>query len=295
MTSRASTIVLGVSLGLLALAPQPQARLLSSAAATLRSAANSVQTPAAPGASAAAGKGRTLLAIFAHPDDETMAGPLFARYARQADTTVYLAIATNGEKGVTPFAKIPAGEQLAAVRMKEAACAARTLGAQAPILYGAPDGGLADTRTLAELAGKVEKTIRELKPDAIVTWGPDGGYGHPDHRLVSAIVSQIVQEGDVTQRLYYAALPKSGFQADALKTLNFPAPFRATADERLNLRVAYTPEDAEKARKALACHASQFTPEAMAQISALTQTINNGTQYLRAWSGGPAKTDIFQD
>jgi LmbE family N-acetylglucosaminyl deacetylase len=276
MTLRAWSIAFGVSFGLLAFAPRPQAQ--------------SAQTPAAP-----ASARRTLLAIFAHPDDETMAGPLFARYARQAETTVYLAIATNGEKGVTPFAKIPAGERLAAARMKEAACAARTLGAQPPILFGAPDGGLADTRMLAELAGKVEKTIRDLKPDAIVTWGPDGGYGHPDHRLVSAIVTQVVQEGDVTPRLYYAGLPKSGFRADALKGLNFPAPFRATADERLNLRVTYTPADADKARAALACHASQFTPEAMAQIVAVTQAINNGTQYLRSWIGGPARTDIFQD
>jgi LmbE family N-acetylglucosaminyl deacetylase len=280
MNRRTWSLPLGVSLGLLLSlsTSQPEAQVQS----------------AQPAPQRAAG-GRTLLGVFAHPDDETMAGPLFARYARQADTTVYLAIATNGEKGVTPFAKIPAGEPLAAARMKEAACAARTLGAQAPILFGAPDGGLADTRMLAELAAKIEKTIRDLKPDAIVTWGPDGGYGHPDHRLVSALVTQVVQEGDVTPRLYYAALPKSGFQADALKTLQFSAPFRATADERLNMRVAYTPEDAEKARKALACHASQFTPEAMAQISALTQAINNGTQYLRAWAGGPARTDLFQD
>jgi LmbE family N-acetylglucosaminyl deacetylase len=238
---------------------------------------------------------RKLLAIFAHPDDETMVGPLLARYAREKGTTVYLALATSGDAGTTPLTKAAAGAELANVRVKEAQCAARALGIQAPILLGFPDGGLSNARVLAELAAKVEATMREVKPDAIVTWGPDGGYGHQDHRLVSAVVTQIVQEGDVTQRLYYAALPKSGMQSEAMKGLKFPAPFRATVDARLDLRVAYTPEDFEKARQALMCHASQFPPETMAQLSALTQAVNKGTQYLRSWGGGSVKTDIFQD
>ena len=110
---------------------------------------------------------------------------------------------------------------------------------------------------------------------------------------MSAVVTQIVQESSATPRLAYAALPASGLRSDAVKNLNFPAPFRATADERLNVRVAYTPGDMTKARAALACHASQFTKETMAQLSSLTDAINKGTQYLRDWSGGPVRTDLF--
>jgi LmbE family N-acetylglucosaminyl deacetylase len=266
---------------------------MNSAMLPLAVAASIFVASGAPRAKVQPSQSRTLLAVFAHPDDEAMAGPLLARYGREPGVAVYLVIATNGEKGVNSFANIPAGDALAAVRVKEAACAASALGVKPPVLLGLPDGGLGDTRMLAQLAAKLGDLIRDLQPDAIVTWGPDGGYGHPDHRLVSAVVTQIVQEGTVTTRLAYAALPASGLRSDALKNLNFPAPFRATADERLNVRVAYTADDMAKARTALACHASQFTKEAMAQLSSLADAINKGTQYLRDWSGGPLRTDLF--
>ena len=238
-------------------------------------------------------KERTLLAVFAHPDDETMAGPLLAHYARQPRTKVYLAIVTNGDKGVTPFANIPAGEALAAARAKEAACACDALGAQAPILLGFPDAGLSSSQTLAQAAAKLQQLIAERRPDAIVTWGPDGGYGHPDHRLVSALVTQIVQAGDATPLLYYAGLPKSRMDSDAVKSLKFPAPFAPTADDFLNTRVPYSVEDAARARKSLACHTSQFTPQAMDLISTLTEKIHAGRMHLRLWTGGPARSDVF--
>lgn len=237
---------------------------------------------------------RTLVAIFAHPDDETMVGPLLARYGREPGTTVHLVLVTNGEKGVTPFAKVAAGEPLAAVRIKEADCACRALGIQPAVHLGMPDGGLSSSQVLAEATTKLRAAVDPLKPDAIVTWGPDGGYGHPDHRLVSALVTQIVQSGGWTERLYYAGLPKTRLEADAVKDLRFPAPFAPVLDELLNTRVSYSPDDAERARRALACHASQFRPETMAILSALTEKIHAGRMHLRLWSGGADRSDLFE-
>ncbi len=237
---------------------------------------------------------RTLAAVFAHPDDETMVGPMLAHYAGQPGTRVVLVIVTNGDKGVTPFAKIPAGEALAAVRAKEAECACRALGIEAPVLLGFPDGGLASSQALAEAAGKLRTRLDELKPDAIVTWGPDGGYGHPDHRLVSAVVTQLAQAGDTTPRLFYVGLPKSRLQSDAIQALKFPAPFAPVVDELLNIRVPYTEDDAARARAALDCHASQFPKESMALISKLTEAVNAGRMHLRLWTGGPARADLFE-
>jgi LmbE family N-acetylglucosaminyl deacetylase len=237
---------------------------------------------------------RTLVAIFAHPDDETMVGPLLARYGRDPGTKVHLVLVTNGDKGVTPFANIPAGEQLAIVRRKEADCACSALGIQTAVHLGMPDGGLSSSQVLDEATTKLRAAVDSLKPDAIVTWGPDGGYGHPDHRLVSALVTQIVQAGGWTRRLYYAGLPKSRLETDAVKQLRFPAPFAPVLDEFLDTRVPYSPEDAERARNALACHASQFTPQAMTLISALTEKIHGGRMHLRSWSGGPDRTDLFE-
>jgi len=236
---------------------------------------------------------RTLVAVFAHPDDETMVGPLLAHYAGQQATRVFLVIVTNGDKGVTPFANIPAGEALEAVRVKEAECASEALGIQPPVLLGLPDGGLASSQAMAAAAEKLGKVLGELKPDAIVTWGPDGGYGHPDHRLVSALVTQLVQAGDTTPLLYYAGLPKSRLQSDAIKELRFPAPFAPVVDDLLNTRVPYTANDASRARKSLACHKSQFPPQSMDLISTLTESIHQGAMHLRLWTGGPRRTDVF--
>jgi LmbE family N-acetylglucosaminyl deacetylase len=236
---------------------------------------------------------RTLVAVFAHPDDEAIVGPMLAKYGRESGTKVHLVLATNGEKGVTPFANIPEGEQLAAARMKEADCACAALGIEPPIRLGLPDGGLGSSQVLAQAAARLQAAVDPLKPDAVVTWGPDGGYGHPDHRLVSALVTQIVQAGGWTPRLYYAGLPKSRLEADAVRALKFPAPFAPVADDLLNVRVPYSAEDAERARKSLTCHASQFTPEAMSLISTLTEQIHGGRMHLRSWAGGAQRTDLF--
>ncbi|MCC7009540.1 MAG: PIG-L family deacetylase [Acidobacteria bacterium] len=241
----------------------------------------------------ASSRPQTLVAVFAHPDDETMAGPLLAHYGRQAGTAVHLVIVTNGEKGVMPHAGIPAGDELAKVRIEEAECAASALGAHRPMLLGFPDGGLTQAQALATIAGQLETALRDLAPDAIVTWGPDGGYGHADHRIVSALVTQIVQTGAATPNLYYAELPKSGLNPEFLASLRFPAPFRPVDDGFLNVRVPYTAEDLAVARRALGCHASQFTAQTMDTLMSLTQRVNNGVQYLRAWNGGPARSDLF--
>jgi LmbE family N-acetylglucosaminyl deacetylase len=235
-----------------------------------------------------------LLAVFAHPDDETIAGPLLAHYGSAPNTRVFIVMVTNGDKGVTPFAGLPAGEQLATVRTKEAACSSAALGAEPPILLGFPDGGLASMQVLSAATARLKAVLDEVRPDAIVTWGPDGGYGHSDHRLVSAMVTELVQAGETTSQLYYAGLPKSQLQSDAVTDLRFPAPFKPVLDDVLNVRVPYSTEDAARARTSLECHISQFTPATMALISKLTDQVHAGQMHLRHWTGGASRTDLFE-
>jgi LmbE family N-acetylglucosaminyl deacetylase len=253
---------------------------------TAAAAVSLAQAPTAPAS------GRTLLAVFAHPDDETVVGPLLAHYAKEG-VTVHLVLATSGDQGVTPFAGIPAGDQLAAARVKEAQCAAAALGVQPPVMLGLPDGGLADTALLATFATGLTGIITELSPDAIVTWGAEGGYGHPDHRLVGAVVTQIVQAGDTNAALYYAGFPKSALQPGVIAQLPFAAAFRPVADEYLNVRVRYDPDAAARATTALRCHVSQFAPETMEQLSAMSEQMLKGTAWLRSWNGGPSKASLF--
>src|SRR5688500_20230783 len=84
---------------------------------------------------------RPLLAVFAHPDDERVIGPLLSRLGREG-REVHLVIATDGSKGIRDFAGIPAGPALAAARKLEAECAAKRLGVRQLNLVGLEDGRL---------------------------------------------------------------------------------------------------------------------------------------------------------
>jgi LmbE family N-acetylglucosaminyl deacetylase len=160
---------------------------------------------------------RTLVAILAHGDDEGAAAPVLARYARQG-ALVFMIIATDGSQGGT-HTSIPRGPELAAARAEEARCAAKALGIQPPILLEFPDGKLGDhlgeRAVLYRLTTRLAKELARLRPDAMITWGPDGGTGHPDHRLVSALATQLARSGapGVPERLFYMSLPPEGMSA----------------------------------------------------------------------------------
>jgi len=239
---------------------------------------------------------RVLLAVTAHPDDEGFMGPILARYAR-GGVTVYLAIATKGEKGATDFAKIPAGEALAAARRAEATCACRQLGIEPPIFFDLSDGELgAITDPLAKnihaVASNVEKLIDRLHPQVVVTWGPDGGYGHPDHRLVSNAVTQVIQSRKSEIKLYYAGL--SPEQAKPVNSI-WPSTlaFHTTDPAYLTVTVAYTSKDFENYKRAFECHKSQYTPETLQALESAMDQGWHGSVSFREWNSTRPATDLF--
>src|SRR6187455_3350910 len=111
----------------------------------------------APHAASAQAK-RPILAVFAHPDDERVIGPLLSRLAREGRET-HLVIATDGSQGTRVYAKIPAGAQLAAERAKEASCAANRLGVKQLHIVGLLDGGLASFETLGKLRSAIAAIV----------------------------------------------------------------------------------------------------------------------------------------
>jgi LmbE family N-acetylglucosaminyl deacetylase len=232
-----------------------------------------------------------LVAVFAHPDDERIVGPLLARYAREGND-VYLVIATDGRKGVRDHAGIPAGDSLAHVRSEEARCAARQLGIHPPILLGFEDAGLATFASLEGLEAKVDSVLRALQPDAVISFGPEGGTGHPDHRLVGDVVTQVVQSGgsSISQALYYPSLPTE-------RMTDAPAaqPTIATLPQRyLTVAVPFTPADLEAGRRSFACHRTQYTQSEMDAINRYLAHGWGGTVHLRPWNGGAERrTEIF--
>jgi len=240
---------------------------------------------------------RTLVAIFAHPDDEQMVSPLLARYAREG-ADVHLVIATDGQKGVEDHAGIPAGEALATARAAEARCACEKLGIHPPVLLGLVDGDLHKTENKATLLREVARLFTELKPDVVVTWGPDGVTGHTDHRMISSVVSELVQRSatDAPRQLFYA-----GLSTEHLGEISVPAAqgmleqFAFVRDRYLPVRIAYQQEDAQAAATSLACHESQYTPEEAALMNNLARHLENGSVRLRPWFVDPGRlTDLFE-
>jgi LmbE family N-acetylglucosaminyl deacetylase len=232
---------------------------------------------------AAAQPSRPVLAVFAHPDDERVVGPLLSRLARDG-REVHLVIATDGSKGVRDHAGIPAGPQLAAARVKEAECAASRLGVRRLQMIGLEDGALgASTAILAELRTKLSAIISSVQPEVIITFGPEGGTGHPDHRLVGNVMTEIVQ-GDARHRrthLFYASLPEERLQAAPPSTPRVSG----VAEALLTVRVPVEAQDIVAGRESFACHATQYTPAEMASINATLTHVWNGFAYLRPWNG----------
>ena len=239
---------------------------------------------------------KTLVAVFAHPDDESAASPLLARYAREG-VKVHLIIATDGAAGGQQTS-IPRGPELARARAEEARCATDALGAAPPILLGFPDGQLGnyaeDPLRLFSLTQRLHEELQRLRPDALITWGPDGGTGHPDHRLVSAVVTQLVRTGapGVPERLFYASLP-----AAAMRVVN-PSrgepPLLIPDAKHLTTRVPFTPADLESARRSLSCHKTQFPPDVIARVAESAKAVWNGVVPLAPAFPSAGKDDVFR-
>jgi LmbE family N-acetylglucosaminyl deacetylase len=122
-----------------------------------------------------------LLAVFAHPDDESMGmGGTLAKYAAVGVDT-YLLCATRGERGwFGPEEQDPGLEKLGALRTKELENAVAELGMKGLHFLGYVDGDV-DQADHADAARKIVTYIRTIKPQVVVTFPPDGNYGHPDH------------------------------------------------------------------------------------------------------------------
>lgn len=224
-----------------------------------------------------------LLAVFAHPDDERVVGPLLSKLARKGQE-VHLVIATDGSKGVRDYAGIPAGPQLAAARAKEAACAAKQLGVHQLHMIGMEDGSLGASMTnLADLRTKLSAIVDRVQPEVIITFGPEGGTGHPDHRLIGNVTTEIVQadKRHRTISLFYASLPTERLRSapPSMPTVS------GVAEELLTTRVPVDEQDILAARKSFACHATQYTAAEMSAINRTLSHVWNGFAYLRPFNG----------
>jgi LmbE family N-acetylglucosaminyl deacetylase len=180
----------------------------------------------------------SILAVFAHPDDEGFGcgGTLAMLVARRARVT--LVCATNGDVGEISDPALATPANLAQVRQAELRRAMAVTGIEDLRFLGYRDSGMAGAadnqhpdslhqavpdRVVAQLAG----IIREVRPEAVITHDPTGGYGHPDHKAVHQHVSRAFSlAGDPaysappdkgnqpwkSRLLYYVCFPRSNFR-----------------------------------------------------------------------------------
>jgi LmbE family N-acetylglucosaminyl deacetylase len=234
----------------------------------------------------------SLMAVFAHPDDEAFGtGGTISRYASEG-VKVTLVCTTRGEAGEISDANIATPETLGQVREGELRCAAETMGVAEVIFLGYRDSGMANTPENenplayiqapdAEVVRKLVILIRRVRPDVIVTFEPNGGYGHPDHKAVqrhtfaafhaASSPDHFPELGDPwsTPRLFYTAIPRPffedlrrqmaelGISREGLEWMDDPN--NGWPDDEVNIELDVT-SSVEAKWEALNCHRTQFGP-----------------------------------
>lgn len=210
------------------------------------------------GTDATAG-GPTVLAVWAHPDDESLlAGGLLAEVTRRGGRVVTVC-ATAGEHGTDdPVVDPPVA--LAARRVTELDAALAALGAEPAIHLGYEDGGccLVSEHLAAHLIGRV---LDRVAPDVILTFGPDGVTGHPDHLAVGRWVRRAVADrGDRIPLVTTVAA--SAWPADGIDRLHSIEAFWPGFPKLIapDLVVHLDDELLDRKIAAIGCHGSQMGP-----------------------------------
>lgn len=142
---------------------------------------------------------RRIVAVAAHPDDETaFAGGILARYAA-AGSEVWIVAVTRGEGGEVGEPPLCREDELGIVREAELRAAVAALGARDVVFLDFVDPRIpvgAEGRpidaTLDELATAIQSALTRLQPDLVLTHGSNGEYGHPQHVFTHQAVRAVL-------------------------------------------------------------------------------------------------------
>ncbi len=281
---------------------------------------------------------RRLLLVHAHPDDETLTtGGTMARYAADPDTSVTLVTCTLGEQGevIPPELALlgpDAADQLGGYRIGElaAACAAlgvtdhRFLGGtgrwrdSGMVLAGhgvraaAPERlhprALAAREALADQVDALTAVLEEVAPQVVVTYAPDGGYGHPDHVRAHDLTAAAVRRVPEVARLYATVVGRATLDTGLTALAGAGGlPFRMPGPDELpsvpdaDVTVALDVSAQRAARlAALAAHATQVSvwpgpPAAFAVSNGVAQPLLDVEEFvlLRGEPAAPGADDLF--
>ncbi len=276
---------------------------------------------------------RTLLAVLAHPDDETFGmGGTLALYAERG-VEVHLVCATRGEVGEVAPHFLENFSSIADLRENELRCAAENLGLTSVHFLDYRDSGMPGSpdndhpqalvaAPIDEVAARITGYIRRLRPQVVLTFDPIGGYRHPDHIAIhDATVRAFSAAGDPDlfpdqgtpyqpQKLYFHTFPRGWLSwMVRLMPLFGRDPRRFGQNEDIDLlelvgenfpvhaRINYK-QVTRKKEAATACHASQGGMAASGSLLVrLAFRVAAGQDsYIRAFpepDGGPRESDLF--
>lgn len=203
----------------------------------------------------------TLLGVWAHPDDETYLSAALMRRVVAAGGRVVLICATRGELGTDDPRQDP--RRLAARRERELRTAMAQLGVDDVRMLGHPDGACADVDD-ADVVPVLTDAMRSVRPDLVVTFGPDGITNHPDHCAVSrwTTTAWLAAGERRDRRLLYATMTRSFVERHRRDYSEIPltmeGPPTWTPDDQVALRIEPDPDERVRKRSALRSHGSQI-------------------------------------
>ena len=202
-----------------------------------------------------------LLAIFAHPDDETFRpGGMLALLA-QRGVNVHVLTLTHGEAGSCGEPPLCTLDELPSVRERELRCACAALGIELPRVLDYPDGHLTEAdpeRVISDILA----IVRQVRPQVLLSFGPDGLSGHPDHILVGQWAAEAFRRVEGAAAVYTVAVPQSLATRLEMKQIH------SVPDETIALSVDVSAVWETKLA-AMRCHATQWSSSPM--LSAPTE------------------------
>jgi len=223
-----------------------------------------------------------LLAVFAHPDDEAYRPGGTLALLAQRGVRVHLLTATRGQAGSRGDPPLCAPDELPAVRERELRCACAALGIEPPRLLDYEDGHLSQADP-EEIIAQILKIVDEVRPQVMLTFGPDGLSGHPDHVAIGRCAAEAFHRAPKVSALYTVAVPRSLAERLDMKRV------QAVPDEAIALSVDVSAVWETKLA-AIRCHATQLSSSPMMRAPEERQRLFFGTEHFvraAARSGHP--------
>lgn len=249
-------------------------------------------------------RGRSLLAVFAHPDDESLACGGILSLCADAGMRVSLVCATRGEDGRDGSGE-GTGEPLGQRRSRELAAAADVLGIETVTLLDFEDGMLPWVDG-EDLDDAIEAAVSRWAPAAVVTFDEDGLYWHPDHIAIHrATTNAVAGMGAAGPALYYVSLPEGSMRAlvDRVKGRLPDSRLSILGVDNVDAFGTLAPEpamvvnvEAGVARKvaALLCHESQTRGGPLSAITETEAVAFLGVEHLRRAPVGNVDEPILE-